>query len=35
MYNTECDEIIIAFTEKNGRPLEIEYKVKLSLLINT
>ena len=23
--NTECDEIIITFTDQNGRPLEIEH----------
>ena len=33
-YNTEVDEITIAFTDQDGRPLEIEYKVKLTLLIN-
>ena len=33
-YNTEFDEIIITFTDENGRPLEIEYKVSLTLLIN-
>ena len=32
--NTEFDEIIIAFTDQNGRPLEIEDKVNLTLLIN-
>ena len=26
-YNTELDEIIITFTDENGRPLEIEDKV--------
>ena len=30
-YNTE---IIITFTDKNGRPLEVEDKVKLTLLID-
>ena len=25
-YNTEFDKIVIAFTEQNGRPLEIEEK---------
>ena len=34
-YNTEFDEIIITFTDQNGRPLEIEGKVNLTLLINT
>ena len=33
-YNTECDEIIIKFTDQNGRPLEIEDRVTLKLLIN-
>ena len=33
-YNTEFDEIIITFTDQNGRPLEIEDKVKLTLFIN-
>ena len=33
-YNTQFDEIIIAFTNKNGRALEIEDKVNLTLLIN-
>ena len=33
-YNTEFDEIIITFTDQNGRPLEIEDKVNLALLIN-
>ena len=33
-YNTEFDEILIAFTDQNGRPLEIEDKVNLTLLIN-
>ena len=33
-YNIEFDEIIITFTDQNGRPLEIEYKVILTLLIN-
>ena len=32
-YNTEFDEIIITFTDKNGRPLETEDKVNLKLLI--
>ena len=34
IYNTEFDEIIITFTGQNGRPLEIEDKVNLTLLIN-
>ena len=33
-YNTEFDEIIITFTDQNGRMLEIEDKVNLTLLIN-
>ena len=33
-YNTDFDEIIITFIDQNGRPLEIEDKVNLTLLIN-
>ena len=33
-YNTEIDEIIITFTDRNGRPLEMQDKVNLTLLIN-
>ena len=33
-YNTEFDEITITFTDQNGRPLETEYKINLTLLIN-
>ena len=33
-YNTEFDKIIISFTGQNGRPLETEDKVNLTLLIN-
>ena len=33
-YNTEFDEIIITFTNQNGRPLGVEDKVNLTLLIN-
>ena len=33
-YNTEFDDIIITFTDQNGRPLEIEDKVHLILRIN-
>ena len=33
-YNTEFVEIIVTFTDGNGRPLEIEDKVNLTLLIN-
>ena len=32
-YNTEFDEIYITFTNQNGRPLEIESKVNLKMLI--
>ena len=28
--NTEFDEIIITFTDQNGRPLEIEDKINLT-----
>ena len=34
MYNTGCDEIIIIFTNQNGRPLEVEDKFNLTLFIN-
>ena len=33
-YNTKIHEIIIIFLDENGRPLEIEDKVNLTLLIN-
>ena len=33
-FNTELDEILITFTGRNGRPLETEDKVNLTLLIN-
>ena len=33
-YNSEFDEIILTFTDYNGRTLEIEDKVNLTLLIN-
>ena len=33
-YKTEFDEIIITFTDENGRLLKIEEKVNLALLIN-
>ena len=33
-YNIEIDEIIITFTNQNRRPLEIEDKFNLTLLIN-
>ena len=32
-YNTEPDDITIAFTDQNGRPLQIEDKFNLTLLI--
>ena len=34
IYNTEFDEIIITFTNQNGRVLEIKDSVNLTLLIN-
>ena len=33
-YNFEFDEIIITFTDQNGRPVETEDKVNLILLTN-
>ena len=33
-YNTKFDEIIITFTEQNGRPLQIEDQINMTLLIN-
>ena len=33
-YNTELDNIAITFTDQNGRPLELEGKVNLILLID-
>ena len=33
-YNTEFDEIFLTFTNQNGRPIEIEDKVNLTLFIN-
>ena len=33
-YNTEFDEIIIKFTDQNGKPLEIKDNVNLTLIIN-
>ena len=33
-YNTEFDEIMITFSDQNGRPLEIKDKVNLPLLAN-
>ena len=30
-YNIDFDVIIITFTDQNGRPLEIEEKVKLEI----
>ena len=32
--NTEFDDIKITFNDQNGRPLELEDKVNLTLLIN-
>ena len=32
-YNTEFDYIMITFTNQNGRPLDIEDNVNLTLLI--
>ena len=34
IYNAEYDVIFITFTDQNGRPLEIEDKVNLTLLSN-
>ena len=34
IYNTECDETVVTFTDKNDRILEMEDKVHLTLLIN-
>ena len=33
-YDTEFDKVITTFTDQNGRLLEIEDKVNLTLLIN-
>ena len=33
-YETEFDEMIITFTDQNGRSLEVQDKVNLTLLIN-
>ena len=33
-YYPEFDEIIITFTDQNGRPLEVDDKFNLILLIN-
>ena len=33
-YNTESDDIIITLMDQNGRPLEIEEKISLTLPIN-
>ena len=33
-YNTELDEIIIIFTDQNGRSLEIKDKINLTLLFD-
>ena len=32
-YNTEIDNITVTFTDKNGKILEIEDKVNLTLLV--
>ena len=32
--STEFEGVVITFTDQNGRPLEIEDKVNLTLLIN-
>ena len=32
--NIDFDDVMIAFTDENGRPLEKEVKVNLTLLIN-
>ena len=34
VYNTDFDEVIVIFADQNGRPLELENKVNLTLLIN-
>ena len=34
IYNTEFHQIIITFTDQNGRPLRIKNKANLTLLIN-
>ena len=34
IYNPKFNEIIIAFTDQNGKPLEIKGKASLTLLIN-
>ena len=34
VYNTEFDEVTVIFADQNGRPLELEDKVNLVLLIN-
>ena len=33
-YNSDSNEAIITFTDQNGRPLQIEDKVNLTLLVN-
>ena len=33
-HNTVCDEIMITLTNQNRRPLEIEDKVDLTLIVN-
>ena len=33
-YKTEFDDVITIFTDQNGKPLEIQDKVNLAMLIN-
>ena len=33
-HNTESYNITLTFTDQNGRPLKVEFKVNLTLLIN-
>ena len=33
-YYTDFDKIIITYTDQNGRPLEVEDRVNLALLVN-
>ena len=33
-YNTEFDEVIVTFTDQNGKLLEIEVQVNLTLLFD-
>ena len=32
-FNFECDEIIVWFTDQNSQPLEIEYRINLTMVI--